>query len=162
MKKMVYEWRTPMFGDLSAQIVGEYLERLRSKEKLTPRAVVSAARAKSSPIHNAFEWNDSKAAEKYRLTQARTLIGSVEVVVETSAAKPQQVRAFVHVTCRTEDDGAEYVPVQSAMADPAMRKQVLNSALSELVSWKVRYQGLKELARIFEAIDAEQLKFTAS
>ena len=32
----------------------------------SPRAIVDAAREPRSPRHKAFEWDDSKAAEKYR------------------------------------------------------------------------------------------------
>jgi hypothetical protein len=41
---------------------------------LRPSEVVAAAKPKSSPLHNEFEWNDTKAGEEYRLYQARHLI----------------------------------------------------------------------------------------
>lgn len=49
--------------------------------RLLPADVVEAARDPASPLHSHFEWNDSAAAEKYRLDQARTLIRSVKIEV---------------------------------------------------------------------------------
>lgn len=60
-------------------------ERLRELEqengRLLPLDVVNAARDPDSPLHSHFEWNDSDAAEKYRLMQARTLIRSVRIEI---------------------------------------------------------------------------------
>ena len=47
--------------------------------RLTPEAVLTAARDPNSPLHDRFEWDDGKAAAEHRLHQARTLIRSVKV-----------------------------------------------------------------------------------
>jgi len=49
---------------------------------LTPSAVVDEARPEDSPLHAAFEWDDSIAAEKYRLEQARRLLRQVGLFIE--------------------------------------------------------------------------------
>lgn len=41
---------------------------------ISPRDVVDAAKNEASPLHPYFEWDDSVAAEKFRLGQARTLM----------------------------------------------------------------------------------------
>ena len=38
--------------------------------------VVAAARDPLSPLHSKFQWDDSKAAHRYRLWQARQIIAS--------------------------------------------------------------------------------------
>lgn len=48
---------------------------------LTPEEVVRLARSPDSVLHDAFEWDDSVAAHKYRLDQARDLISSFEISV---------------------------------------------------------------------------------
>jgi hypothetical protein len=48
--------------------------RLSHDGKLRPPDVVNAARPEESPLHSHFEWDDSEAAEEYRLYQARYLI----------------------------------------------------------------------------------------
>lgn len=47
--------------------------------RLTPEAVLAAAKDPDSPLHGHFEWDDGKAAAEHRLHQARTLIRSVKV-----------------------------------------------------------------------------------
>ncbi|BBY37516.1 hypothetical protein MMAN_16500 [Mycobacterium mantenii] len=44
------------------------LERLAAEhgDELTEQVVVDAARSPDSPLHSLFEWDDAKAARKYR------------------------------------------------------------------------------------------------
>lgn len=46
---------------------------------LTPDDVLKDARSKSSPLHGWFDWDDSSAAHKHRLYQARRLINVIEI-----------------------------------------------------------------------------------
>lgn len=65
------------------QEVVDAIQALEDAEgRLTPRAVVEAARSKASPLHGCFEWDDKKAAAKHRLDTARRLIVSVEMSVK--------------------------------------------------------------------------------
>ena len=50
---------------------------------LRPEIVVEAARAKTSPLHSSFEWDNTRAAEAHRLWQARQLIVSVTIKYTT-------------------------------------------------------------------------------
>lgn len=60
------------------EMVRDELERLEDQAgRLTPSIVIEAAKDEQSPLHGYFEWDDSIAAENYRLEQARTLIRSV-------------------------------------------------------------------------------------
>jgi hypothetical protein len=47
--------------------------------RLTPEAVVTAAKDPKSPLHGHFQWDDATAATEHRLNQARALIRSVRV-----------------------------------------------------------------------------------
>lgn len=51
--------------------------------RLSPEIVVQSARDPASPLHSRFEWDDTKAAEEHRRSQARTLIRSVRVEFRT-------------------------------------------------------------------------------
>ena len=92
--RMKYEWKWRA-APIDAQTVGEELERIRSLTgKLLPKDVVKEAQKKKSPLHSAFEWDDEIAGEKYRVSQARTIIRSVLVMCEDAeTAAP----AFVHI-----------------------------------------------------------------
>lgn len=148
-----YAWKpgTRIHG-VDAQAAGEHLELVREKNggTLTPEAVLADARSNNSPIHSAFEWDDSAAAEKHRLWQARYLMACLTVNVTIQKQEERPVRAFVNVTKAEE---RQYVPVAAAMADPDLRKQVLDRAWNDLLAWRQKYSDLKELASIFEAVD---------
>lgn len=58
---------------------------------LTPEAVVAAAREPTHPLHEMFTWDDADAAEKHRLDQARQIIRSVRVVVQTDTREVSTV-----------------------------------------------------------------------
>jgi hypothetical protein len=151
---MVYQFRSGHggFGGIDAQIAGEELERLGSGNlgSLRPAAIVAAARAPSSPLHPAFEWDDSIAAEAHRKQQARQLIGAIVTVVPESRSS-EPVRAFVNV--RQQEDQS-YVPIRVALSDEELRAEVLAQATRELVAWRRRHKEMTELAGLFVQIDA--------
>lgn len=67
---------------MSTENVAERLLELeRDNGRLAPADVVDAARDPTSPLHSHFTWDDSEAAEKYRLMQARTLIRTVKLEI---------------------------------------------------------------------------------
>lgn len=111
-------------GKVKAQAAGEELARIRDKHgELTPRITVDESKPKSAPLHNAFEWDNDKAADEFRLQQARTLIRAV-CVVHSPEAEPQAV--YVHVK-REEKEGS-YEPVSVVVHEP----DLLQTALAEL------------------------------
>lgn len=67
----------------------------RNNGRLEPSAVVDDARSEDSPLHELFEWDDSAAAERFREHQARNIIASVRVVIETQE-RNVRVPAYVH------------------------------------------------------------------
>lgn len=82
-------------GGVKADIV-ERIKFLEDKNgRLTPEIVVQDAKNLDSPLHEEFEWNDAKAAAKFRIEQARDLIQRVRVEVkvhEQSIRVPLYVR----------------------------------------------------------------------
>lgn len=136
-----------------AAIVGAHLDLLRQKMKgeLTPQDVVSDARNPNSPLHSFFEWDDSEAAEQYRLGQARGLIRAV-VAVYVSDAKPAvRHKMFVHIP---EPGAPHYREAGHALSQTKTREMVLQQAWTELQAWRKRYRDLLELSELFDAIDA--------
>ena len=79
--------------------VARELAKVASEEGiLKPASVVEAARSESSPLHPCFTWDDSVAAEKQRLHEARLLIKCIRIErPETGRTEP------VYVSVRTED-----------------------------------------------------------
>lgn len=140
----------------SANEVSAEFDRIRAKRggRLTPQAVVNAARHKASPLHRYFEWSDRLAGEKHRLSQASELIRSVRVTIRADPNdKPRTIRALVSVVTPR---GREYVPAVEAMTAEEFRDQMLADALRELHAFRSKYRQLSALAVVFAAIEKVQ------
>jgi len=147
-----YAWRPGSRVSIDADKAGRELARIEKAEgALTAEVVLDRARSSNSSLHGHFEWDDGKAAEQHRLSQAGELIRSITVDISRSnveASRP--IRAFVSVR---EDDQQHYVGTVRAMGDAELRQQVLARALAELEAFRKRYAELSELSAIFAAID---------
>jgi hypothetical protein len=152
---MIYSWKVPVYS-VDAQIAGETIEDIKNKsgkDFIEPEDLLENSRDKNAPLHSCFEWDDGKAAEKYRLSQARSIIQNITVTITGNSEKtPQTVRAFVNVSAGNEK--GKFVNINTAMTNEKYNKQVLANALSELVVFKAKYSGLCELEKLFSEIDA--------
>lgn len=150
-----YRWKPNVPSSLvklDAQTVGNELERLEREHQhqLSPDEIVRAASDATSPLHPAFEWDDAKAATRYRVDQARHLVSLIDVVIVREDQTEGAIRAFVSVT---RDEGRGYVSTVHALSDEDLRKQVLKRAWQELESWRHRHAELVEFGRLFSAIE---------
>lgn len=135
-------------GDVA--VIGKHLESLAGPDgELNPEDVVEDAKSEDSPIHDEFEWDDTKAAKEYRLFQARRLTKSFEVVWIEEEVEVQTV-GFVSLEV---DNDASYRTSRRVLTDPEMRQQWKEQALRELRRWRNTYQHVKELQEVFDAID---------
>lgn len=143
----------------AAKKVGEALSEIALSDGLTPEAVVAAARSPKSTLHKFFEWDDSRAAESYRLTQAAWLIRSVRVTIQSPDKKAQfAVRAFVRVTPDQDALRGIYIPVEDALQRDEWRAEMLADAKRELAAFRQKYAVLAELGDVFRAIDAIEVE----
>ena len=147
-----YQWSSGARIKIDPQTAGERLEAIRARKggQLDRRDVLADARKTRSPLHQAFEWEDSVAAEQYRLMQAGHLLRAITVVFE-DAPQSEPIRAFVHVS--KGDDDAAFTHISVALADADMKAQLLKQALAEIEGWRRRYAHLEELSIIFAAAD---------
>jgi hypothetical protein len=136
-EKMVYKWKNGARFKADASKIGEELSSLG--EKIAPAAVVKKARNKKAELHKCFEWDDSKAAEEYRLNQAREVMRSITIVVENKNRpdnRQMTIRVYEHVNLASDnpDDDRQsvYVPTMKALSDPDMREQVKGRLKSDI------------------------------
>lgn len=118
------------------------------KGKITPQDVVEEAQDFNSPIHDYFEWDDSEAAEKYRLWQARQLIASVKV---EWMGKQTDAYYTARVVIDEEPQQA-YYSAEKVFNNEDLYKQVLKSAVSELRYWQTKYKELKEIKEVINDV----------
>jgi hypothetical protein len=77
---------------ITQEIIAE-IERLEDRRgRITPELVLDAARDKRSVLHDCFDWDDTIAAERWRLEQSRELIRSVKFTVIYKDAEVQSVK----------------------------------------------------------------------
>lgn len=154
MEAVVYEFRngSHLSRQLNPQACGERIETLRAKHgEVRPEMLVDDAKSKRSPLHNAFEWDDTEAARQHRLSQARHLIRSISVRIITPAQTPVVVPAFTNLDPHTEKQS--YRSTVQVMSDAELRAQMLSNALRELQILRRKYAELSELALVFDTID---------
>ena len=140
---MTYQWKVPGIMPVDAQTAGNELQRIYERDGvIEPETVVEESENPSAPLHSCFEWDDEKAAHKYRITQAQNIIRAIVVADE---AKQPETRAFVNVQ-------REYHPVSVVVRNPEKREILLQNALNELRWFERKYNTLQELSNVFAAI----------
>lgn len=112
--------------------------------KLTPALVVDVARDNRHPLHTRFEWNDTRAAERWRREQAHQLIKSVQInYVSTRTGTPISIRAF-HAVQETNGRTYAYEPTSAVMQDPMVMQILRASMHREWKAMKRRYDAYEE------------------
>jgi len=134
----------------------EELEKIRVRDgMIRPEVVVEDARAKDHPMHSAFEWDNKKCGEYWRVHQARMLINTIMVEVMDVGMSAYEVVIPV------EDKGRKgYYSVEQIMSDDELRKQVLRNALKLIKYWRGKYMQYKELEGIINEKKLQEVEDT--
>lgn len=117
-------------------------------ETYTAEDVLTAAKDENSELHKCFEWDDSVAAEKYRLAQARTLIANLVVVVERTEHEPTEFRV-IHSNGRTKG----FSKSTTIARNVDRYAELLDRAKAELDAFRRRYANIAELEGIINEIE---------
>jgi hypothetical protein len=130
----------------------------RHNGRISPAALLEAAKDPSSPFHDFFEWDDDEAAEQFRLVQASQIIrrwkGSLmRIDAETKTVKIETVRRVQSPASDRSRGGASYQTVEEIMADPQKREDMLQTVLRELAAYRRRYSQMMALSEVWTAID---------
>ena len=141
---MVVEWKTRFFSAANAEKCYQEIQTIG--ESVTAQQILDYARNPETELHKCFEWNDSIAAEKFRLQQARTVVCNLVIVEDKSKPEPQKIRVMQF----TEES---YKPVQLIVRNKTEYESLLERARAELRAFKKRYHTLVELEEILALID---------
>ena len=139
---MQAEWKVKGLYKADAQKVADEI----GSGQITPQEVLEKARDVNSELHKCFEWDDSIAAEKYRLQQARSII--INLVYAPKKEEEQSVRCF-SLTSKV----STYQPTQQFLVQEDEYQTLLKRALAELEAFKRKYHTLTELESVIEAIE---------
>lgn len=137
-----------------AEVAGKSLSRLCNGTRvLKPQRIVEVAKREAHPLHEFFEWNNSLAAEKYRVHQARMLLSNILIQVETDDGQIEY-RAFNNVRVEYVNGDGEtekkrgYVSVKTVLSTQDMMDQVLRDARRELRYWAKEIGKYEKLGRV--------------
>ena len=109
--------------------------------------MLEKGRDADSELHKCFEWDDSIAAEKYRLKQAGTVLRLLVIKEEKIPTERPEIRVFYKTK---ENEG--YKPTHIIVKKDDEYEVLLQRAWAELRSFKLKYGFLKELQDIFDLI----------
>jgi len=124
-----------------------------SLETTTAEEIVNMARDENTESHKIFEWDDSIAAEKYRVTQARYLMHDVHIIW-TKTGKKKENKTVVPVRMFYNLKGElGYHPTPVIMKNDDLHKKLLMTARAELEAFKKKYEILSELKPLLVEID---------
>lgn len=129
-----------------AQKVAE--EIIAIGDEVTPAQILEKGRSEETELHKCFEWNDSIAAEKYRLSQARKIC---EVLVIQRLPDAPKEAPEIRIFHKTESTGG-YKPINRIVQDNDEYQKLLQRAFAEFHALKIKYQNLQELDYITSLI----------
>jgi hypothetical protein len=136
---------------VSATTIHAELERVRAASPdgmLHPADVVKFAKNPKTHLHHRFCWDDTLAAKRYRLWQAREVIAAVVTVLPRAN---QAIEAYVSL--RSDRMNGGYRAVSDVMQNDGLRAVMLQEALGELERMRHKYERLVELQPVFEALE---------
>jgi hypothetical protein len=144
-------------GGTLNRTVQEELEIVRSRSSgiVRPEDVVEFAKDPNTAMHSRFTWDDTEAARKHRLWEARELI---RLCVSIIPQDEQPIRTFVSLGSDRVKPGGGYRSTEEVLSVEEMRTELLEQALKEFRLWKSKYERLTELNAVFAAAEKVQVK----
>lgn len=97
---------------------------------LTPAAVVEDAVDEASPLHSYLTWDDSEAAHKQRLSEARRLIRSVRIIVHETHVTIRPVSWVRDPDLPSAQPG--YVSTRSLVTDRDRARRAIEAELERV------------------------------
>lgn len=149
MVETIIKWKVGIF---KADPEKCYEEIQSVGDEVTPEQVLDKAKDESSELHKCFDWNDSSAAEKYRMHQARLVLNTL-IVVKQDVSKKEEPVQFRVMMKNDNASGSGYKQTLIMVRDEDEYQKLLEQARRELRAFKQKYSCLSELAEILALID---------
>lgn len=152
MTETIIKWNVS--GIFKADANKCYQEIQDIGEEVKPEQVLDKARDSGTELHKCFDWDDSSAAEKYRMYQARNVIRNLIVVTREIDNDEEKQPIQFRVMMKNENErGSTYKQTIKMVQDENEYQKLLEQAYQELHAFKMKYQCLTELSEIIALID---------
>jgi hypothetical protein len=145
-----YNWNIKSFAKgIDPDEAAAEFERIENVfGSITPETILAASTPVDALFHNLFEWDDTEAATKYRLHQARTIINNIQLTIITDGAS-RVVSAYEVV--KTENFRG-YKSITTLSSDEVT--QVKNRTIRDLNVLKEKLQVYKKFDAAIPHLDA--------
>ena len=131
-------------SDEQAALIYQVAQQLPERER-TAKNLLEISKDPASPIHGFFEWDDEKAAVKYREDQARLLMRSISIRI-TYEDQVVERPAFYSVRLEVDHEYVtSYVRYGVAREDAEIQERVLGNALRDVKAFVSRYEKYREI-----------------
>ena len=139
---------------MKKRLVLKELKKIERKYgMITPQQVVDVAKVLNNPLHNYFDWNDTEAAKKWRIWQARYLLTTIKVEL-----LGQETDAYWNAKVMIDDVSVQgYFSSERVLNDDQLYLKVLEEGLREIRYWKEKYKQIKELHELINEDKLESL-----
>ena len=146
---VIAAWKIEGIYKADANLVAQEISDLG--DAFNCQQIVEKARNKETELHKCFEWDDSIAAEKYRLKQAQSVITQLVIVKNntSTAHEKTNIRLIVNDGSGTNT----YKPLTVIVRKEDEYEKLLEKARAELSAFKKKYSCLTELEEILSLID---------
>ena len=125
--------------------------QINGNDEFTPQELVNYARNNpNSELYKCFEWNDTIAAEKYRIRQAGDVIRFLRITIPTEEGNLQKTKIRLFVNTNNYDNS--YKATEIVFQNKTEYDKLLAEANAELQAFKQKYKGIKELGKILALI----------
>ena len=154
---MTYKWKEGHAHHADPEKAHEVMAELEERGALTPENLVDVSRPEDAVLHGEFTWDDAKAAEEFRKTEARALIRAIIIVPDKESAVQEPVRAFFKISDRTEHT---YENTFTIIKQEDKRLKLQQQAYDELKAYGTKYSTILSLTGADEPIKEAVEKLT--
>lgn len=118
---------------------------------ITPEILVEAATDAENPLHQYFEWDDTRAAHKFRLMQARTLIRSCKIHYTVNHRKVSIPKYVRNPEAEAQEQG--YVETARVRNESDLAREVLLKEFDRIAGALRRARHLGHYFEMTDEID---------
>lgn len=141
-------------------VVDRELERIYKKHgSVTVEAVLKEAQKPTHSLHSYFEWDDQRAAQKYRIVQCYSLIMASKFtcqLVDNGVTTPRRIKGTAQVRRLVSAFRGEGFKMRTdALKDAESRSAIVESKRSQLRSWCASVIDISELSEMRQTILAK-------
>ena len=147
------EFETDVYEDLrwrKSEIQNFFTELKYPDVDIVSQQILEKARDGNTELHKCFTWDDTEAAEKWRISEARSVVRNLKIVEVKPDKEPEPTT--IRVFYKT-DSSSGYKPTKLILKKPDEYKALVERCRSELLAVKQKFQNVSEYEEIWEMIN---------